>query len=159
MSTHAGSSPSRHPEDAGPPSGSSVGAHRHAGGAVLVLLMAIGSIVMWLVLPVVWLWIGSQMTSSSQPSIGPYLLVLVGTIISMVVMGKLLGALNRAHLRVTGRMRDKREQATWMRSMRGERKSTHDRGVLDGVMMVSVGLALLVFGIWFFAFAGSSLPS
>ena len=45
-----------------------------------------------------------------------------------------------------------------MRSMRGERGSTRKRGVLDTVMIVSVGLALVVFGVWFFGFAGSSLP-
>jgi hypothetical protein len=27
------------------------------------------------------------------------------------------------------------------------------------VMIVSVGLALLAFGVWFFGFAGSSLPA
>jgi len=45
-----------------------------------------------------------------------------------------------------------------MRSMRGERSSTRKRGVLDTVMIVSVGFALALFGIWFFGFAGSSLP-
>jgi hypothetical protein len=137
----------------------SVGPHRHAGGAVLVLLMAIGSIAMWLVIPVAWLWLGSHMTKSSQPTIGPYMLVLFGTIVSIVIMGKLLGIVNRMHMRVTGRLRDKRTQATWMRSMRGERKVVNDRGVLEAVMMISVSLALLVFAVWFFAFAGSSLPS
>jgi hypothetical protein len=151
MSSHAGDDRQQR---------TSVGPHRHAGGAVLVLLMALGSIAMWLVVPVAWLWLGSHMTKSSQPSIGPYLLVLAGTILSMVVIGKVLGSLNRMHMRVTGRLRDKREQATWMKSMRGERRGTHqDRGVLDGVMMISVGIALVLFGIWFFAFAGSSLPT
>ena len=32
-------------------------------------------------------------------------------------------------------------------------------GVLDKVMIVSVGLAVVAFGVWFFAFAGSSLPT
>ena len=50
-------------------------------------------------------------------------------------------------------------EAPWMRSMRGERDSTRKRGVLDTVMIVSVGLALVGFGVWFFGFAGSSLPS
>jgi hypothetical protein len=31
--------------------------------------------------------------------------------------------------------------------------------VLDVVMVVSVGLALLAMAVWFFFFAGSSLPS
>jgi hypothetical protein len=43
--------------------------------------------------------------------------------------------------------------------MRGERSSTRDRGVLDSVMLVSVSAAFVLFGIWFFAFAGSSLPT
>src|SRR3954452_15982479 len=124
MSTHAG--PTDRPQRIGP--------HRHAAGTVLVLLMAAGSILMWLAVPVAWLWVGSQMTNSTQPSIGPYLLVLAGAIVSMVVIGKGLGTLNRMHMRVTGRLRDQREQAAWMKSMRGERKgSKHDRGVLDAV--------------------------
>ena len=138
---------------------SSVGPHRHAAGVGLVIVMAAGSIVVWLVSPVVWLWIASQMTRSSQPSLGPYLLVLVGMALTAVVVGKLLGMVNRTHMRVTGRVSDKREPSTWNRSMRGERRSTADRGVLEQVMAISVSCALVLFGIWFFAFAGSSLPS
>ncbi len=148
MSTHAGPSTRR-----------SVGPHRHAAGIALVLVMAAGSITMWLVSPVVWLWIASRMTSSSQPSLGPYLLVLVGMAVTAVIIGKFLGVINRLHMQVTGRLHDRREHATWNRSMRGERRSTTDRGVLEQVMAISVGLALVLFGIWFFAFAGSSLPS
>jgi MFS family permease len=137
---------------------SSVGPHRHAAGVGLVIVMALGSVVVWLVSPVVWLWIGSRMTDSTQPSLGPYLLVLVGVVLTAVVVGKFLGMVNRMHMRVTGRMSDKREHAKWNRSMRGERKSVNDRGVLEQVMAISVSCALVLFGIWFFAFAGSSLP-
>jgi hypothetical protein len=31
-------------------------------------------------------------------------------------------------------------------------------GVLDKVMIISVGVAAVCFAIWFFGFAGSSLP-
>ncbi|MCW3004866.1 MAG: hypothetical protein JWQ20_4164 [Conexibacter sp.] len=157
MSTRAGS-PSTGPHDDAP-GRPSVGPHRHLAGVLLVLVMAAGSIVMWLASPVAWLWIASRMTSSSQPSIGPYLLVLVGMTVTAIAIGKLLGSVNRAHMRVTGRLRDRREHATWNRSMRGERTSTRDRGVLDSVMLISVSAAFVLFGIWFFAFAGSSLPS
>jgi uncharacterized membrane protein YgcG len=149
MSTHAGPSSTR----------SSVGPHRHVAGFGLVVVMAAGSIVMWLVSPVVWLWIASRMTSSSQPSLGPYLLVLVGMVLTAVVIGKFLGIVNRVHMRVTGRLTNRRDHATWNRSMRGERKPANDRGVLEQVMLISVGCALVLFGVWFFAFAGSSLPS
>ena len=148
MSTHAG-----------PSSPQPVGAHRHVAAVLLVALMAAGSIVMWLVSPVAWLWIASRMTDSSQPSLGPYLLVLIGMALTAVVIGKLLGRVNRTHMRVTGRLTDKRDHASWNRSMRGERKAVNDRGVLEQVMAVSVSCALVLFGIWFFAFAGSSLPT
>jgi hypothetical protein len=157
MSIHAGSS-STEPRDE-PHARPSMGPHRRLAAFLLVLVMATGSIVMWLVSPLAWLWIASRMTSSSQPSIGPYLLVLVGMTVTAIAIGKLLGSVNRVHMRVTGRLKDKREHATWNRSMRGERTSTRDRGVLDSVMLTSVSLAFLLFGIWFFAFAGSSLPS
>ncbi|MES1193276.1 MAG: hypothetical protein ABUM26_03055 [Solirubrobacterales bacterium] len=137
---------------------SSVGPHRHAAGVGLVIVMAVGSVVVWLVSPLVWLWIGSQMTDSTQPSLGPYLLVLVGMVATAVVIGKLLGMVNRAHMRVTGRIADKREHAKWNRSMRGERAPVNDRGVLEQVMAISVSFALVLFAIWFFLFAGSSLP-
>jgi MFS family permease len=149
MSTHAGHSSS----------GSSIGPQRHLAGFGLVLVMAAGSIVMWLVSPIVWLWIASRMTSSSQPSLGPYALVLVGMVLTAVVIGKFLGVVNRAHMRVTGRLTDKRDHASWNRSMRGERRAANDRGVLEQVMLISVGCALVLFGIWFFGFAGSSLPT
>jgi hypothetical protein len=125
---------------------------------VLVLLMAIGSVVMWIGVPLGLIYIASQLASSSNPTVGPYLLVLVGLPIGMAIVGKCLGILDRAHSRLTGRIDTTRHHATWMRSMRAERVSTRRAGVLDRVMITSVALAILAFGIWFFAFAGSSLP-
>jgi hypothetical protein len=130
----------------------------HAAGVGLVIVMALGSVVVWLVSPIVWLWIGSQMTDSTQPSLGPYLLVLVGMVLTAVVIGKLLGMINRTHMRITGRAPDTRKPAKWNRSMRGERAPVNDRGVLEQVMAISVSFALVLFAIWFFIFAGSSLP-
>ena len=124
----------------------------------LVLLMALGSIVMWLGVPVGLVYAASRVAGSSSPTLGPYLLVFIGLPIGMGVMAKLLGALDRAHQRLTRTLDERRVQASWMRSMRGERGSTRKGGVLDTVMIVSVGAALVLFGLWFFVLAGSSLP-
>ena len=126
---------------------------RNAGATLLVVLMAIGSVVMWLVAPVFWLWLASQIATSSQPSIGIYMLVLVGIVASMVVIGKLLGWLNRVHQQLTGRIPARREQTVWLKSMRAERDNTREHGVLGVVMAWSVSTALLLFGVWFFFFA------
>jgi hypothetical protein len=124
----------------------------------LIALMAIGSVVMWIGVPVGLIYLASRLADSSKPSMGPYVLILVGLVVGMMAVGKLLGALDRYHGRITGLDDGKPEQAAWMKSMRGDRERKRRRSVLDSVMIVSVGVALLLFGIWFFAFAGSSLP-
>jgi len=125
---------------------------------LLVLLMGVGSIIMWLGIPLGLIYAASKVADSSTPSLGPYLLVFIGLPIGMAVMAKLLGYLDRVHQAYTRTGDDRPQQAPWMRSMRGDRGSTRKRGVLDTVMIVSVGLAVLFFGVWFFGFAGSSLP-
>ena len=124
----------------------------------LVLLMGLGSVVMWLGIPLVLVYAASQLADTSSPTLGPYLLVFIGLPIGMAIMAKLLGYLDRVHQAYTRTRDDRPQQAPWMRSMRGERGSTRKRGVLDTVMIVSVGVALASFGLWFFGFAGSSLP-
>jgi hypothetical protein len=125
---------------------------------LLIALMAIGSVVMWIGVPVALIYAASRLADSPKPSMGPYLLILVGLPLGMMAVGKLLGALDRYHGRVTGLDDGKPQQAAWMKSMRGDRERKRRRSVLDSVMIISVGVALLLFGIWFFAFAGSSLP-
>jgi len=124
----------------------------------LIALMAIGSVIMWLGVPIGLIYLASRLADSSKPSMGPYVLILVGLVVGMMAVGKLLGALDRYHGRITGLDDGKPEQAAWMKSMRGDRERKRRRSVLDSVMIISVGVALLLFGIWFFAFAGSSLP-
>jgi hypothetical protein len=134
-------------------------AGRRLLAALLIALMAIGSILLWLGIPVGWLFLVSRLVKSSQPSMGPYVLLIVGIPASMIVVGKALSKLNRVYGEVTGTTPTMRARSPWMRSMRGERESGRERTVLDVVMVWSVALALLCFGVWFFAFAGSSLPS
>jgi hypothetical protein len=124
----------------------------------LIALMAIGSVVMWLGVPIGLVYLASRVADSPKPSMGPYVLILVGLPVGMILVGKLLGAIDRYHGQITGLDDGKPEQAAWMKSMRGDRERKRRRSVLDSVMIISVGVALLLFGVWFFAFAGSSLP-
>ena len=128
-------------------------AGRTAYAALLVVLMAVGSVIMWIGSPVFWVWLASQLADSSQPSFLLILLILVGIVGTMAVIGRALGALNRRHQEITGRIPSRRDQTVWMRSMRGERDVHRDHGVLATVMAVSVTIALTAMGIWFFFFA------
>ena len=68
----------------------------------LVALMALGSVVMWIGVPLALVYVASKLADTPKPSMGPYLLIIVGLPIGMAIVGKGLGALNRAHIRLTG---------------------------------------------------------
>jgi hypothetical protein len=125
---------------------------------LLVALMAVGSVLMWIGVPVGLIYLASRLADSPTPSMGPYVLILIGLPVGMIAVGKVLGALDRYHGRITGLDDGKPLQAAWLKSMRGERERKRRRSVLDTVMIVSVGVALVLSAIWFFGFAGSSLP-
>jgi hypothetical protein len=124
----------------------------------LIALMAVGSVLMWIGVPVGLVYLASRLADSPTPSMGPYLLILIGLPVGMVAVGKVLGALDRYHGRLTGLDDGRPQQAAWLKSMRGERERRRRRSVLDTVMMISVAAALVLSAIWFFSFAGSSLP-
>lgn len=125
---------------------------------LLVALMAAGSIFMWLGVPLGLVFLVSQTVETTQPTFGPYLIVLIGVPLGMTIVGRWLGALDRRYAAVVARD-NRRRQAAWLRSMRGERREERRWEVLDVVMISSVTLALTAMGIWFVLFAGSSLPT
>jgi hypothetical protein len=128
--------------------------------AALIALMAFFSVMLWLGIPIGWLWIGSQVQSDSQNTgFGPYFLVIFGIVISVFLVTKLLAWLNRRYARVSGADDVVRVRPPWYRSMRGEEDSRPPRSVLDVVMVISVSIAVTAMTIWFFFFAGSSLPT
>jgi hypothetical protein len=126
--------------------------------AVVILLMGIGSIAMWLGVPIGLIYAVSKMVSSTQPQLGPYLIILIGVPIGMTIIGKGLGSLDRYYIRRTGGMQE-RYRAGWLKSMRGDSKHAQNSNwkVLDVVMIASVSLAGLAMGVWFLFFAGSSI--
>jgi len=131
---------------------------RKAAAAVLIALMSFASLMLWVGIPLGWLYIGSQLVSSSQPSMGPYLVVVVGIVACVVIDGIVIGRLNRRYQELTGGKGTVRIQLPWMKSMRGEREAPRTATVLDVILVSTVALAGLTGVIWFFVFAGSSLP-
>jgi hypothetical protein len=128
--------------------------------AALIALMALGSLLLWIGSPLGWLWIASQMQKDTQAAgFGPYMVVLFGIAITAVVLAKLLQRLNRLYGVVAGVGEPVRVVLPWHRSLRGENEGRPQRTVLDVVMVISVAIGVVVFAIWFFFFAGSSLPT
>jgi hypothetical protein len=124
---------------------------------LLIAVMAIGSVSLWLVIPLAWIYAASHVVKTTQPTLGPYLMILFGVPTSMFIVGKLLYRLNGVYERLTGQDSEVRVQLPWMRSMRGERAVRRRTTVLELVMIISVALALVVFSVWFFFFAHMQL--
>jgi hypothetical protein len=126
---------------------------RRAG---LIALMAVGSIAIWILNPLLWFWITSRLqTRAGQAQMGPYLLLLLGIILTAVGLGKGLAALNRRYGRLTGTTPTVRIVVPWRRSLRDARHGGKDDlaavpvSLLDVVMVVSVLLALVAFATWY----------
>jgi hypothetical protein len=124
----------------------------------LILLMIVGSLVLWIGIPVGWIVLASHLTNSSAPTLGPYVLLIFGIPVSMFLFGRFLYRLNALYGDVTGSNPEGQVRSAWLKSMRAERGNARPRTVLDVVMIASVSVAALAFVIWFFFFAGSSLP-
>lgn len=125
--------------------------------AGLVAAMALGSVVMWVAVPAAWVLLAAQV-SETRPTLMPLMMIFIGAPLTMLPAAKLLGVLDRRHQEVTGTLDERRRHAPWNTSMR-DSGDEGPRSVLAVVMVTSVALAFVALGVWFFLFAGSSLPS
>jgi hypothetical protein len=112
---------------------------RAGTSAAMVLgLMVGGSLVLWIGVPVAWLYIGSQVQAETD-SLGTALLVMfVGAIASVVAIAMALAWLNRKHVE--------------LREARG--LESYGSTVLEAVMVVSATLALVAFVFWLLVLQG-----
>jgi hypothetical protein len=108
--------------------------------AILVLLiMVIGSLVLWLGTPLLWLWIGSQIEASTS-SLGAALgTTFLGAVLTIVLVAAILSRLSNFY------------RANCV--ARGMTDPGHF--VLEMVLVVSAGVSLVAFVIWFFFLAGA----
>ncbi len=126
--------------------------------AALIAVMAAGSVAMWIGVPLSLVYLVSRLVKTTQPTMGPYLIIVLGVPLGMAIIGKGLGVLDRYYGRRTGTTQERRH-AAWLQSMRGERKDVRAGGwkVLDVVMVWSVLTAAVALGVWFFFLAGASI--
>ena len=107
-------------------------------GILLLLIMLGGGLVLWVGVPLVWLYVGSQIQGKTG-SVGAALAAMFGgAVVSIAVIVTCLGWLNRKHIE--------------LREARG--LESHGATALEAVMTVSAVLAVIAFGIWFFLIEG-----
>jgi len=132
---------------------------RNAAATVVVVVMIVAALSMWTVIPLSWVWVGSKISETQEPSGGPYMVVLVGIVTSILLISWLLGRLNRIYVHMTGTNTVAPIRPAWLKSMRDERAAVNNPTVLETVIVTSVILAIIAMATWFFVAAGSPLPN
>lgn len=108
----------------------------------LVAAMGAGCMALWIGVPLGWLWVGSQVEASSDLSTGLGV-TMIGSVASIIVVVLLLVQLNRRHLEL--QLRRKGADANPGRT-----------SVLELMLVITAAVAVVIFGIWFLLFAGTS---
>jgi hypothetical protein len=110
------------------------------GAALVVLIMFTGSLVLWVGTPLLWLWVGSQIQGATD-SLGAALgAMFVGVVATVALVAALLAKLSN----------------TYRANCCARGLDDPGHFVLEAVLVVSAGLTLVVFVVWFLFFAGAS---
>jgi hypothetical protein len=132
---------------------------RNLAAAAVFLAMLLAAFSLWTLIPLGWVYIGSKASQSQFPSIGPYMVVIVGIVVTVLVDAWVIGRLNDLYIRVTGSNRLVATRPSWLKSMRDAAPVQNSVTVVEAVMIASVMLAALALVVWFFLLAGSPLPN
>ncbi len=114
---------------------------RSGTGALLVVaIMFIGSLVLWVGTPLLWLWVGSQIQGATES---------LGTALAAAFFGVILTVILLAS--VLARLSDVYRTNCLARGL-------NDPGhvMLEGVLVVSAGLTVVAFVVWFLFLSGTS---
>jgi len=128
-----------------------------AGLVFLAMLLAAFSL--WTAIPLSWIYIASKLSHTQFPAGGPYAILGVGILLSVLFVAWLIGRLNSLYVRITGTNRLEPMRPTWLKSMRDTSPVRSSVTVVEAVMMGSVMLAGLALTVWFFLLAGSPIPN
>ena len=127
--------------------------------SAIFVVMLFTALALWTAIPVGWIYIGSKVATTQFPAEGPYAVVAIGIVVTIVLDAWLIGRLNDLYVRVTGTNRLVASRPGWMKSMRDAAPVRNSVTVVEAVMMSSVMLAAVALITWFFLLAGSPIPT
>jgi hypothetical protein len=111
-----------------------------AAAVLVLLIMFLGSLVLWIGTPLLWLWIGSQVQGATDSLGAAMAAAFPGAVATIGVLASILAKLSDVY-----------------RSNRRAR-GLDDPGhfVLEAVLVVSAGITLTAFVIWFLFLSGAA---
>jgi hypothetical protein len=128
----------------------------------LGILTAVISVNVWTGSPLLAVWLGSRVQRlSGSPSMTAIAVVLFALVVQSLILVRLLTTLNRHHDALLGKEAE-RWNSPWLRSVGAERLDAAAQKrpltLVERLVILSVVVAVGLFEVWFFFFAGSSLP-
>ena len=106
--------------------------------------MFAGALALWVGVPLVWLYVGSQVQGETDSLGAAVAVMFAGAALSIAAIVWLLLRLNRRHAE--------------LREARG--LESYGQTPLEAAMSITAGIAIVGFALWFFLFSGSSpLPT
>jgi hypothetical protein len=127
----------------------------------LAILIALASLNIWTGGPLFALWVGSRVQGSGPPTMGAIAVTTLVLLAVVLLLVRLLAALQRAYEECTGTGATVRAHTPWLRSMRGERPvypgekarlTTPER-----ILVIVAVLGVAAFEVWFFFYSGSPI--
>ncbi|HMA28108.1 MAG: hypothetical protein ACM33U_05515 [Solirubrobacterales bacterium] len=130
----------------------------------IVAASALCSINLWTGAPLFAVWVGSKVQGNLNNLSMTAIFSVIAVLAALVfLLAFILTWLNGKYDEITGRPAGARQTSPWLRSMRDERehdvREKYGISAVERVLVVTVVAAALAFEIWFFFFAGSSLPN
>jgi hypothetical protein len=132
---------------------------RAVAATLVFVAMLLAAFSLWTAIPLSWVYIASKVSRTQFPSGGPYAVVAVGIVSSVLIVAWLIGRLNNLYIRITGTNRLTPIRPAWLKSMRDTGGLQSSITVVEAVLMGSVMLAGLALTLWFFLAAGSPIPN
>jgi hypothetical protein len=124
--------------------------------------MALAALNIWTGAPLLAVWVGSRVvTSSTQVTMGAVLLVVVVLFAACLALVWALSWASATYDRITGRQQTVRRHVPWLRSMRAERvnyeRAKHEVTALERMLVIMVAVVVIAFEVWFFFFSPSPI--
>src|ERR1700743_2777215 len=92
---------------------------KNAAATAVFFAMLLAAFSLWTLIPLGWVYIASKLAKSQFPSIGPYMIVIVGIIVTVLIDAWIIGRLNDIYVRVTGSNPPLPGPAGWLKRTRG----------------------------------------
>lgn len=127
----------------------------------LQALMALSAVNIWTGAPLLAVWVGSRVVTSTRVTMSAVFLVVVVLFAGCLGLIWVLSWASTQYDVITGRPQTVKRHVPWLRSMRAERVNYEREKTaitpLERVMVITVVLAVIAFEVWFFLYSPSPI--